>query len=263
MEYKFAMKKIIRNTARRAGFSIMKYPASPFPVMPVFRICVQYLMAAKGEVLQFVQIGANDGVFGDPLRDFVVKFPWRGIVIEPQPEVFSKLRANYDAQKERLILENVAISDHSGTITMYALKKEQGANLTTLETSASSADPRIAGKQLHSNCLQAFTVPCLTLNDLLDKHSMTAIDILQIDVEGHEFKILSALDFSRYTPLLIQFETGNLSPKEIDRTVQCLTKSNYRIFYGGIQMDTLAIHKSFPLDCSLRPAVLTAHAPQQ
>lgn len=258
MEYKSEIKKFIRHIARRAGFSVAKYPSSPFRVMPVFDISVQYLMAAKGAELEFVQIGANDGVFGDPLRDYIVNFPWRGVLVEPQPEVFSKLRANYDAQEQRLVFENLAVSDHSGNITMYGPRRE-GGNPTTYEASVSSAEPKIAARQLHTSDLEAFTVPCLTLNDLFEKHPMNSIDVLQIDVEGHEFKILSTLDFARFTPLLIQFECGHLSPKDVDRTVQCLTSNNYRILYGGIQMDTLAIHESFPLNRFLEPAALTTH----
>ena len=246
MQYKLVIKSFVRNTARRAGFSVMKYPVSPFHVMSVFDLSVQYLMAVKGKALQFVQIGANDGIFGDPLRKYVVKFPWRGILVEPQPEVFARLRTNYDAEKERLIFENLAISDHAGVITMYGPRRN-GTRPTEYETSVSSADRRIARLQLGTAGLEAFTVPCLTLSDLLEKHRMNSIDILQIDAEGHEFKIISGLDLSRFSPLIIQFESGHMSPNDIDRTVQCLTRSNYRVLYGGIQIDTLAFSERFPL----------------
>lgn len=248
-QYQQTVKRMIRNTARQAGFSIMKYPVSPFPVMPIFDLSVQYLMAVKGKALQFVQIGANDGVYGDPLRAYVTQFPWRGILVEPQRDVFAKLCANYDAEKERLIFENIAISDHLGDITMYGPRKN-GSDTTTYETTVSSADPRIAGKQLKKSKgeMEAFTVPCLTLNALLNKHQISHFDLLQIDVEGHELKILSTLDLSKFIPLIIQFECGHLSPGDVERIVQYLTRNHYRVLYGGIQMDTLAYHESFPLE---------------
>jgi FkbM family methyltransferase len=249
MYVKQAMKRLIRDAARKAGFSIMKYPVSPFRIMPMFDLSVRYLMAVKGNNLQFVQIGANDGVFGDPLREYVVKFPWRGILVEPQPAVFERLRANYDTQKERLIFENLAISDHSGQITMYGPKRDH-ADPTAYETTVTSVDSKVTGKQLRRSRgqLEALKVPCLTLNGLLEKHQMNSPDVLQIDVEGHEFKILSNLDLSRFTPLMIQFECGHLSASDIDQTVQRLTKANYRVMYGGIQSDTLAFHENFPLN---------------
>ena len=226
----------------------MKYPVSPFPTMPIFDLSVQYLMAVKGEALEFVQIGANDGVYGDPLHEYVVKFPWRGILVEPQPDIFERLRANYDDQKERLIFENLAISDHSGQITMYRPKRSH-EDRTTFETSVSSVNPEVTGKQLRKskNELEAFSVPCDTLNGLLEKHRFDSVDVLQIDAEGHELRILNTLDLSRFTPLLVQFECGHLSPAEIDQTMQYLAKNNYRMMYGGIQLDSLAFHETFPL----------------
>jgi FkbM family methyltransferase len=248
LQLKPAIKRIIRDTFRKAGFNIMKYPSSPYRTMPIFDLSVRYLMAVKGMGLQFVQIGANDGVYGDPLREYVTKFPWCGILVEPQPAVFNKLRNNYDGEKERLVFENVAIGDHSGQVTMYAPNSTSSDG--DFETTVASVDPGVAGKQLskRKSQLKAFTVPCLTLNDLLAKHRLYCWDILQIDVEGHEFKILSSLDLSRFTPLLIQFEHGHLSAPDIDRTVQYLAKANYRVLYGGIQSDSLAFHESFPLD---------------
>lgn len=80
-------------------------------------------------------------------------------------------------------------------------------------------------------------------------------------MEHHGFRILRARDFSRFTPLLIQFECGHLAPKDIDRAVRCLTGNNYRILYGGYQMDTLAIHESFPLERVPAQNVLAMPAP--
>src|SRR6266568_4231619 len=39
----------------------------------------------------FIGIGANDGVTHDPLYPFVRDFEWRGIMVEPIPEVFAEL----------------------------------------------------------------------------------------------------------------------------------------------------------------------------
>jgi hypothetical protein len=39
----------------------------------------------------FFQIGANNGLTDDPLRQFVTKYHWHGVLIEPQPQVFQQL----------------------------------------------------------------------------------------------------------------------------------------------------------------------------
>jgi hypothetical protein len=35
----------------------------------------------------FVQIGANNGLTDDPLRQFVTKYHWHEVLVEPQPSV--------------------------------------------------------------------------------------------------------------------------------------------------------------------------------
>ena len=62
----------------------------------------------------FVQIGANNGLTDDPLRQFVTKYHWHGCLVEPQPQVFQQLLKNY-AQEKQLAFENSAIADRDGT----------------------------------------------------------------------------------------------------------------------------------------------------
>jgi FkbM family methyltransferase len=242
------LKQFVRNSASRFGLKIMKYPTSQFRTFPVFDLSVQFLMAVQGPKLQFIQIGANDGSFGDPLRKYILNFPWHGIVVEPQPDVFAKLCGNYDAAKERLTFENVAIAGNASTVAMYRAKSiEPGAE--AYASSVVSMDPKVIAKQLHTRQseLEPLSVPCATLDKLVSKHQMSHLDILQIDAEGQDFNVLKTLDLSKTAPLIVQVEHGHLSPQEIDRLVQYLDKGGYRVFYGGYQGDTVALHERFPL----------------
>jgi hypothetical protein len=45
----------------------------------------------------FVQVGSNDADHGDPLRPFILTRRWSGIMIEPVPYVFERLRRNYES----------------------------------------------------------------------------------------------------------------------------------------------------------------------
>lgn len=73
----------------------------------------------KKEDLFFVQIGANDGKSGDPLYEFIINNNWKGILIEPMPDVFEQLKENFSFASGRLIFENSAISDTGGEFTIY------------------------------------------------------------------------------------------------------------------------------------------------
>lgn len=241
------LRQPILDLAGHYGYSVLKYPSSQFRTVPVFDLSVQFLMAVQGPNLQFIQVGANDGCFGDPLRKYILNFPWHGIVVEPQPDVFKKLRGNYDAVKDRLIFENAAITNAAGPITMYRAKA--GDSDPDYVSTVSSMNAEATARQLHiqKSQLEPFSVQCATLNQLVDKHGMPHLDILQIDTEGHDFNVLKTLDLSRTAPLIIQLEHGHLQPKDVDKLVQHLDKNGYRVLYGGRQHDTIALHETFPL----------------
>jgi hypothetical protein len=52
----------------------------------------------KNANLFFLQIGANDGVFCDPLHDLVLRHNLSGLLVEPLRNLFERLRANYAGQ---------------------------------------------------------------------------------------------------------------------------------------------------------------------
>lgn len=195
------LKQLIRNLASRYGFNIMKYPSSQFCTVPVFDLSVQLLMAVQGPMLQFVQVGANDGCLVDPLRKYILKFPWHGIVVEPQPDVFARLLSNYDAVKERLIFENVAIADGADQVIMYRAKICDPRD-EAYASSVVSMNPRLTAKMMHMrrSQLEPLSVRCTTLDKLISQHRMPHLDILQIDAEGQDFSVLKTLDLSTTAP---------------------------------------------------------------
>src|SRR5687768_9883737 len=71
--------------------------------------------------VKFVQIGSNDGLGSDPLRQFIIRDHWKGILVEPLPDTFRKLLKNYEGyeHKAELYFENVAISDKNELKTFY------------------------------------------------------------------------------------------------------------------------------------------------
>jgi FkbM family methyltransferase len=232
------IKRLLRNTAKNFGYQIQKYPSTDFLTVPVFDLSVQLLMAARGERLNFIEVGANNGD-GDPLNRYIFHYPWYGMLIEPQFDVFAELCKNYESVRDRLIFENVAIANGVSTITMY---RGQGKDYAI-----TSIHKRVTA-QLAPHNMELLTVPCTTLDALIQKHAMSKIDILQIDAEGHDYDVLKSINLTAISPLIIQFEHGLLSPQDINGVVSYLSSHGYRILYGGHQtVDTVALHKSFPV----------------
>ncbi|HEY3874572.1 MAG TPA: hypothetical protein VGM92_03785, partial [Candidatus Kapabacteria bacterium] len=75
----------------------------------------------------FVNIGANDGIAGDPLVELIRhNSRCRGIFVEPISFLFERLRRNY-GPSERFTFENVAIDEHNGARKLYYLNRS-GSN---------------------------------------------------------------------------------------------------------------------------------------
>src|ERR1700761_6797871 len=121
------IKSLLRANVKKYGYEIRKAPVTKFQPLPVFELAIQNLLLTHGEQLTFIEIGANDGVSSDPLREFIVKYPWKGVLVEPQPDVFETLKSNYAHLENRIFFENVAIASNSGPIEMYRISKSHRA----------------------------------------------------------------------------------------------------------------------------------------
>src|SRR5262249_42258691 len=148
------------HTAKQRGYQIGKYPTTAFAPVSVFDLAVNLLMAVKGPSCTFVQVGANDGRYGDPIARFALRFPWRGILIEPQADVFARLRENCPSAGDRLNLENLAISRDRTELTLYRAPAHAGGRRDSASTVV-SANPNVTGSQLKipASQLEAFRVP--------------------------------------------------------------------------------------------------------
>ena len=114
--------------------------------------------------LFFVQIGAMDGVVDDPLREHVLASGWRGLLVEPLPDMFERLRANY-AGREGLRFERTAIVDRSGPVEMFRVDPQQLARFPSWVGGLSSlyCDRNNLSKPRIRRHVQRVTVPGKTL----------------------------------------------------------------------------------------------------
>ena len=236
------MKSWVRLVARKYGYEIRKAPFANFESVSVFDLALHYLIATRSDTLTFIEVGANDGISGDPLREFILKYRWKGVLVEPQPAVFAKLKANYAGLDDGISFENVAISSSPDSLELYRLSS---ASLSTVV----SANPKIAAKQLgvKQHELEKILVPSARLDDIVAKYGLTSLDILQLDTEGHEWDILQTLDLTKTRPWVIHFEHGHLSPATIGKMTQYLNAHGYPLYYGGFESDSVALRNDlFP-----------------
>jgi FkbM family methyltransferase len=144
----------------------------------------------------YVDVGAND-----PDESSVTKYfylaGWRGINIEPIPELVEKLNKARPEDTNK----GVAISDRPGQLTFYKGVKASG--LSTLSPKIAAAH-RAKGFEFTT-----IRIPVTTLNAVLDEHAKDRPEItfMNVDVEGFEKQVLSGIDFKRYHPRVIMAES--------------------------------------------------------
>lgn len=188
----------------------------------------------------FVQIGAMDGVSFDPIHPLVTELGWSGLLVEPLPDHFDRLKANY-AGVEGLRFENCAVADHTGTVDLHRIPPEvvERGELPDWANGISSmfTDRSVlGGKRGSAEDIavierERISVPVrsMTLTDLLRAHAVDHIDLLQIDTEGADWMVLRQVPFETLRPAVIHMEHYNLPEDERHCAIDLLLKWEYAV----------------------------------
>lgn len=232
-------KQLIRNILYRSGYELHKVgaPSSATPIN-VFLLVVQDLMQrTKAEDFFFVQIGAHDGLHYDPIRPFIKKYHWRGILIEPQPKIFKRLVKNYEDEPQ-LIFENAAIFPEDGQTILYAFKETANLPDHASMLATFNRESLLCNGHGYKGEIEELPVKALSLKSLLAQYRVQKIDLLQIDTEGYDFNIIKMFEHCKIKPAIIHFESGFLTKGQMNQCCELFGKWGYRAITIGI--DTLA-----------------------
>ena len=233
------IKKYLHKLTNYFNYNIRKYPSYNYDKVNVFDLVINnYISKNKDQLFYFIQVGAHNGLKNDPINKYIKQNGWNGILIEPQKNIFNELKENYKEFSKNLIFENIAISSKENEIELFSSKSGN-------KSTAASVRKDVAKRQLKKGdkLLQSIKVKSMTLKDLINKHSVKKIDLLQIDTEGYDFEVIKTLDLENFKPKIIQFEFGHLTPKECNDVVKYLSLNNYMIHWGGREGNAIAILK--------------------
>lgn len=208
------------------------------------------LSERKAQPVQFLQIGAMDGLYSDPIQRMVKRHHWHGLLVEPMPHYFQRLQHNYHGHPG-LQFANVAIGKTTGMQDFYYIDPEailkhdlpewtQGIS-SLLDSHIPSQERffKLWHKENISQYVSQTQVKTLTLPMLLEEYKLPPIDLLQIDAEGYDLLILLQWDFKAHKPSIINLEFARLSESEKKTTTDTLLKHDYMISLQGL--DVLAV----------------------
>lgn len=194
----------------------------------------------------FVQIGAFDGVANDPLRRFIARGGWRGVMLEPQPSLVHQLRDLYRGD-DQIVVVAAALDGERGQRSLYTVDAE---GLPAWTGQIASFDRAHVEKHQHlvpdiAARIRELTVECITFDDVLDKLPPHRLDLLQIDAEGADGYLISLFPFQRLRPAIVHWEAKNMTKSQQEATLDQLCGLGYRICRSGAE-DMLAIDAAEP-----------------
>lgn len=197
---------------------------------------IMHAFAASHKDVYFIQIGAADGISGDPIFGFVKTRRWRGILVEPVPYLFEKLKRNY-AGCENLIFENVAISNKEEIKDFWFPKDipgqpdwfyQLGSFSREIILRHSDAIPEL------DQMIDRIPLECISLANLLSRNGVVKVDLLQVDTEGYDFEIIKQIDFSSCKPKIIVYEHKHLTTLDRSECAAHLQKQGYQLVEENI-----------------------------
>jgi FkbM family methyltransferase len=171
----------------------------------------------------YIDVGAAHPLFENDTKALYDR-GWRGINIEPNAAFYRELAAQRPGDRN----VNAVVSDTPGPITYHEVV---GTGLSTCD--ADQAE-RAATKGFE---VVRYPVAAVSLRAVLEESSPATIDLLKVDVEGFELKVLSSNDWSRFRPKVIVAEaTYPESPRRRDDGVEAyLIGQGYRrVYFDGL-----------------------------
>ncbi len=164
---------------------------------------------------------------------------WKIHTFEPFNESFLKLQENIklDPFNHKINLNNVAVSNESGSAILETYKEKPGENQLYFRNSKKSANKR------NEN------VKVITLKDYIYDNGIKNINVCKIDTEGSDYFVVKGL--SKYlNNKIVDFFIFEYQEDNYDKIYDLLNLNGYKIFYLVRNEDILVSSlKNYPKIC--------------
>lgn len=190
------------------------------------RIAIRLGVGARPAPIVF-DVGANQGQW---LAEVLACCPSACIhAFEPQASLAEQIAKKYPG----VMVNNLALADEAGTLALYDYSSHEGSQHATLLKGV------IDG--IHHGTAQHVQVPVGTVDEYCTQSGIERIDLLKVDVEGFELKVLQGarrmLEEQRVDVIQFEFNEMNvLSRAFLSDFASCLQGSHqlYRLLPHGL-----------------------------
>jgi FkbM family methyltransferase len=237
--------KQIKKLLSKSKKKLIKKVTFPFLYWQ-YDILIDYL--AQITDIYFIQIGSNDGIVDDLLFEKIHKFDYKGILIEPVPYLFKKLKDNYKNKAENLIFENIAIGNKRDTLPFYRLDEKNSNGISMWYEGLGSFKKEVLIK--HKNAIKNFG----WLNDEVECGGLVRCALFLGKMKVPLNQQGDAIDESDATKYMLMHNDENSADyKKIKMMLRvsdrdgAWTKNYDSVFLGKFDLDDGTVFNDYPL----------------
>lgn len=140
---------------------------------------------------------------------------------EPVPELFERLQKN-TAHLPNVRCYQFALSDHTGEALFYISEKPNKQGVASQAGSLFKPKERLAHSPIYFP--RTALVPTITLDEWAQQHNINTIDLLWLDMQGHELNVLKAAPDILATVQMIYTEVGFIEAYEGQQPYEIVKK---------------------------------------
>ena len=185
-----------------------------------------------------VVLGAHSGIH---LKDLISKYINKNILlVEPVPYNYLELEQVY-GENENIFISKNGILDKNKIDSFYYVKKESipilGKHWAS-QIGSFNKDHILKHKnkrfQIEDDHIKKIEIEFITFEQLAKEYSIGSIEMLQIDIEGAEYKIMKSINYDELKINQILFESKHFDGTfregvRLDEIKKLLTSKNYKL----------------------------------
>lgn len=181
----------------------------------------------KGFVGTFLDIGANDGktlsnTYACSIRG------WKGLCVEPSVEAFQMLALTY-SNNPRVDVLNFGVSDNDERVTFYDSGTHLNQQDVALLSTASEVEMNKWSPYTQYSVTEAYM---MTVNKLLEKSRYKTFDLISIDAEGYDLRILEQMNLTELSCKMLIVETNSI---EDFRYIDYCARFGMKVFHKNAE----------------------------
>jgi len=168
----------------------------------------------------FIEAGAFDGVIESSCKFFEEYLGWRGINVEPTPWNFQLLTGNRPHSTNLQLALSAIAGTAEFTQAVHPTRGQHFGNGSLAHT----AD-HVSLLEKEGCTFERFPVQTIPYRELIARHDVRQVDLMVLDVEGHEADVIAGMRGCAVLPRVLCVEHGHHG---VEGTTKMLEPLGYR-----------------------------------